>query len=333
LWINPATSLAVPGSTGDILYNNGGVMGASLATITATGSINLPDTQVIKWGGAAYSGVGLSQLAADTLAVGNGSDSDVSGAMAMTGLILFGSSYYSAYDAFHTTIYSGATQNWNLVLPETAGVNGQFLRNIGSGFTEWGTLVSADLPSVTSSTFSGFWGGLGLGNIFATSVPTSSAGFTANDAHTYLFYVSEPITITKVTINVTTVAASTAASVGIYSTGGTKLVDSGLFTTTTGGTGVAVATNFINGGSSGSPVSVTLTTGWYYYMFTTNSASNGFEYFGTATATNLINILNKNGVRIGLATATTGGAQNTSLGTVVSSTIAEITDILAAWFE
>jgi hypothetical protein len=154
LWINPATSLAVPGSTGDILYNNGGVMGASLATITSTGGITLPDTQVIKWGGAAYSGVGLSQLAADTLAVGNGSDSDVSGAMAMTGLILFGSSYYSAYDAFHTTIYSGATQNWNLVLPETAGTNGQVLTNIGSGFTEWNSLSAIGVPwsALTSAT-------------------------------------------------------------------------------------------------------------------------------------------------------------------------------------
>lgn len=151
LWINPATSLAVPGSIGDILYNNGGVMGAALATITATGSITIPDTQVITWSGAAYSSVGLSQLAADTLAVGNGSESDVSGAMAMTGLILFGSSYYSAYDAFHTTIYSGATQNWNLVLPETAGTNGQVLTNIGSGFTAWESL-SVSWSSLTSAT-------------------------------------------------------------------------------------------------------------------------------------------------------------------------------------
>lgn len=132
-----SADIPVPGSTGDILYNNGGVLGASLSTITAAGSITLPDTQVILWSGAAYSGVGLSQLAADTLAVGNGTESDVSGGMAMTALILYGSSYYSAYDAFRTTIYSGATQNWNLVLPETAGTNGQVLVNIGSGFTEW----------------------------------------------------------------------------------------------------------------------------------------------------------------------------------------------------
>jgi hypothetical protein len=146
LWINPATSLAVPGSTGDILYNNGGVMGASLATITAAGSITLPDTQTITWTGSAYSSVGLSQLAADTLAVGNGTESDVSGGMAMTALILYGSSYYPAYDAFQTTILSGATQDWTLVLPETAGVAGQVLVNIGSGFTEWESVSALGVP-------------------------------------------------------------------------------------------------------------------------------------------------------------------------------------------
>lgn len=141
-----SADIPVPGSTGDILYNNGGVLGASLSTITAAGSITIPDTQTITWTGSAYSSVGLSQLAADTLAVGNGTESDVSGGMAMTALILYGSSYYSAYDAFHTTIYSGATQNWNLVLPETAGVNGQVLVNIGSGFTEWESVSTLGVP-------------------------------------------------------------------------------------------------------------------------------------------------------------------------------------------
>ena len=141
-----STDIPVPGSTGDILYNNGGVLGAALTTITAAGSLTLPDTQVIKWGGSAYSGVGLSQLAADTLAVGNGTESDVSGAMAMTALILYGSSYYSAYDAYQTTILSGALQDWSLVLPETAGTAGQVLVNIGSGFTSWESLTTLGVP-------------------------------------------------------------------------------------------------------------------------------------------------------------------------------------------
>ena len=78
--------------------------------------------------------------------MGNGTESDVSGAMAMTALILYGSSYYSAYDAFQTTILSGATTDWALVLPETSGNAGQVLVNIGSGFTSWESLTTLGVP-------------------------------------------------------------------------------------------------------------------------------------------------------------------------------------------
>jgi hypothetical protein len=157
-----SADIPVPGSTGDVLYNNGGVLGAALTTITAAGSITLPDTQTITWTGSAYSSVGLSQLAADTLAVGNGTESDVSGAMAMTALILYGSSYYSAYDAYQTTILSGALQDWSLVLPETAGTAGQVLTNIGSGFTAWNS------PTAFVTSFSSG----NLSPLFTTSVAT-----------------------------------------------------------------------------------------------------------------------------------------------------------------
>jgi len=243
LWINPATSLAVPGSTGDILYNNGGVMGAALATITAAGSIDLPEGQVIKWTGAAYSGVGLSILAADTLAVGNGSDSDVSGAMAMTGLILFGSSYYSAYDAFHTTIYSGATQNWNLVLPETSGTNGQVLTNIGSGFTEWESLSAIGIPwsSLTNAT---------------ANLTLSNAGFTTtfNQTSAVAWLWANTATATSGTTNASPLLEMAAN----YWNGSTSLQD--LWTV---GSSLAAGTNgastltFTHSGSSGtSAVSV-----------------------------------------------------------------------------
>jgi hypothetical protein len=78
--------------------------------------------------------------------------------MAMTALVLFGSaSYYGpyhdydvdygpSYDQYYTSIFSGATQNWNLVLPETAGVNGQVLTNIGSGVTAWESLTTLGVP-------------------------------------------------------------------------------------------------------------------------------------------------------------------------------------------
>lgn len=148
-WINPTTSLNAPGSTGDILFNNGGVVGASSATINAAGSLNIPVGQVIEFTGSGYTTAGLSWLAADTLAIGNGNEGDVSGGLGLTALILFGSSSYSDYDLFHTTVYSGATTDWTLILPETSGATGQVLTIAqGTGniaFTEWAT------PSVTTS--------------------------------------------------------------------------------------------------------------------------------------------------------------------------------------
>jgi hypothetical protein len=126
-----------------------------LSTITAAGSITIPGTQTITWTGSAYSSVGLSQLASDTLAIGDGSPGDVSGAAAMTALVLFGSaSYYGpyhdydvdygpSYDQFYTSIFSGATQNWNLILPPNPGTVGQVLTTNGTGVSYWSTIASS----------------------------------------------------------------------------------------------------------------------------------------------------------------------------------------------
>src|ERR1700677_1923674 len=69
----------------------------------------IPVGEVLEWEGYGYSTAGISWLAADTLAVGDGTQGDVSGGLGLTALILFGASAYSAYDLFHTTLMSGAT--------------------------------------------------------------------------------------------------------------------------------------------------------------------------------------------------------------------------------
>jgi hypothetical protein len=110
----------------------------------------LPIGQVLEWEGYGYGTAGISWLASDTLAIGDGTPGDVSGAIAMTGLILFGASTYDApygydydsdygspYDLHYTTLYSGATQNWSMILPSGPGVAGQTLHTDGTGRTYW----------------------------------------------------------------------------------------------------------------------------------------------------------------------------------------------------
>ena len=213
----------------------------------------------------------------------------------------------------------------NADLSATGGANQILKQSSVGGAITVAKLVSGDIPPATSATFSALWGGLGLGNLVNTfTPPTSSTGFTANVSFVHLFYISEPITVSKVTIFVATVAAGTAASCGIYDTSGNKLVDSGVFTTTAGGTGTGAATNSIS--------AVLLPQGWYYQCFTSNSLSNGFEYFSGGAA-NILTMLNKNGVRVGNATATTGGAQNASLGAVTISSAAALTNVAACLYE
>ena len=107
----------------------------------------IPVGQVLEFEGYGYTPVGISWLASDTIAIGDGTQGDVSGAAAMTALILFGSLGYDyGYEQNYTTIYSGAHVNWNLTLPPNAGSNGQVLTTNGSGVTSWTT------PSGSSST-------------------------------------------------------------------------------------------------------------------------------------------------------------------------------------
>ena len=130
------------------------------------------------WEGYGYGSSGISWIAPDTLAFGNGTDGDVSGAAAMTALVLFGSaSYYGpyndydvdygpSYDQFYTSIFSGATQNWNLILPPNPGTSGQVLTTNGTGVTYWSTISGGGGGSVTS-----FSSG-SLSPLFTTSVAT-----------------------------------------------------------------------------------------------------------------------------------------------------------------
>jgi hypothetical protein len=142
---------------------------------------SLPVGTVLEWEGYGYSPAGISWLAPDTLAVGNGTPGDVSGAVAMTGLVLFGPSTYGApygydydteygpaYDQYYTTFYSGATQDWSLTFPAGPGTSGQVLTTNGSGVTYWSSVLSGSGLTVYASNALAIAGGLTAGDFYRT---------------------------------------------------------------------------------------------------------------------------------------------------------------------
>src|SRR5580698_2296485 len=147
----------------------------------------LPVGTPLVWEGYGYGGSGISWIAPDTLAFGNGADGDVSGAAAMTALVLFGSaSYYGpyddydslygpSYDQFYTSIFSGATQNWNLILPPNPGTSGQVLTTNGTGVTYWSTVSGGGSTSPGGSNGDIQYNNSGA---FGGSASTISAGGT-----------------------------------------------------------------------------------------------------------------------------------------------------------
>lgn len=160
------------------------------------------------------------------------------------------------------------TQNANLVFAGPVS---------GSAATPtYRALVAADLPTITPPTGAGFWGGL----FFSGPVPagsTTAAGGRlavcgsqagAGGFQAVLFLVPVPISIAKVTWNVTTGVASTGTmDVGLYTAAGTLVasVNPAAANATAASTGSTV--------SSLTQGTVTLTPGYYYFAQTANSTS------------------------------------------------------------
>ncbi len=152
---------------------------------------DIPIGTVLEFEGYGYNPVGISWLAPDTIAIGDGTQGDVSGAAAMTALILFGSPTYDyGYDQNYTTLYSGATTDWNLVLPANGGVTGQVLTIAGESYgtttTEWATPQVTVTPALVAPTSAGTAGTLGQiisysGMLYICSATGSAGHATWNE--------------------------------------------------------------------------------------------------------------------------------------------------------
>ena len=307
-WITVSGGGTPGGSTGDIQYNNAGSFAGSAATVTAAGSLIIPEGQILAWEGGYYSTAALSAIATDTLGVGNGTAGDVSGGMGMTALILFGSSAYgSAYDLYHTTVYSGATENWNLILPETPGTSGQLLTTNGKGFTYWSSVVPPSWSALTAATAN-----LTLSNAAYTTtfnqtsaVPWLWANTTAATAPTF--------TAPTLGAGATNVNAVASGSMPLSINVGDFVI---IFASTSSATPPVVTDN---GSTSnfytrlGTLTNATWGNGYVFYCPAAQYAATTVTVTGSSYSTSGATLLNVSGV--GAATVTGGS------GTAASSAI------------
>lgn len=173
----------------------------------------------------------------------------------------------------------------------------------------FGTSPSSPGVNVNTAGASFFWGGVSGSDVITMgSIINNAAGWIANQAYAVVFYLPFATTITRATIQITTLSAGSIASAGVYSMAGTLLINSGSFSTSATGTFTNVFT------------AVPLAPGFYVYVFTTNSATPGFTYMGT-NSVSLASYVNANGVRAGKGSATTSGLLNSTLGTLAVASL------------
>lgn len=210
-----------------------------------------------------------------------------------------------------TVTNTGGALTLNAVVVGAGGNDEKTLASLGSSGQVLLSNGAGSPPSFQSLSAGYFWGGIGYGGIIQGAVYTGAAVSTVNNnVIVVLFVIPWPITITKASINVTTLQAASTVTMGIYSSdGNTKILDTGTFDSSTTG----VKTNTFTG--------VLIPAGAYYFAQSTSNTGVQTENFGATTNRN--NYLN-----------TTGGprqgtAANSTSGGVLPSTLGAITNLSA----
>lgn len=166
---------------------------------------------------------------------------------------------------------------------------------------------------ISQSGKGGFFGG-GLG-FFSTNTTDVMSG-SANQVRAVQFVLPIQATISKVSVNVTTLAAASVGDVGLYDLNGNRLAftNGGIDTTGTG-----VKTVNLSGGA------VTLAPGVYYYAYCNSSSTPVCTAFATATIGSPL-LLNRHG---NAANAASSGVLPATLGAITNVGI----NVIAGWFE
>lgn len=158
-----------------------------------------------------------------------------------------------------------------------------------------------------------------LDGFFSGGFPISALGYavtggsvstTINQITAFLFILNNPITITRVSCNVTALAAASSVNLGIYDRAGNRLLDSGaIASTSTGKKTIAIT-------------AITLQPGTYYFAQSVSNTAVQLTVF-QQNSTILDDLVNQNGlVKIGqAANLTAGGVMPATLGVITADSI------------
>ena len=165
--------------------------------------------------------------------------------------------------------------------------------------------------SSVTQTVGGFWSaGFPMEYQYGTSITGSSVGTTANQVSVWMFTLDANWTIDEVGTSISTNVSGATVNFGIYSSAGSKSLDStALSATSTGAVKASIS-------------AVTLNAGTYFFAASTSNTSvqvQGFE-LGVIAMTTLANALTP--VKVGqAANSTSAGVMPATLGTISADSL------------
>jgi hypothetical protein len=185
-----------------------------------------------------------------------------------------------------------------------------------SGLT--GNIALSQDADIGSSGFGFLFGGFALGSYPTLTLTHASDGpNAANKVMIHQFHLTKKLTIRKILWALGAVQAGKNVGMGIYTSAGALVVDTGALSINTG---VAVSTMFSVTPAQGT---VTLNPGVYWYAWTADTTAVDIYFCqGSLSASASANVnLNLNAVRYGHATnASVAGQLPATLGVVISDT-------------
>jgi len=280
--ISAAGAITETPATGQATTINGGGAGTNQLLIAGDGTVTLQSSasKSLTLNGPSSSSIAISTTGAITLTVAAATSFTIAGASS-------------------SQIQIGGAGNISLT-PTANGI-----------ITTTGLVIGANNGAAVLGSKDGYWilpGGPGTSVVAA---PVSASVAANNDVRVLKIFIPTTLSITKISLEVTTLSGGTHVAIGLYTTdGNTKVLDSGAMSSAA--TGIVTST-----------ISATqVPAGFYYFAFTSDSTVPILEGVTVEPTTGVtIGIINNGGV------VQMGKATNVSAAGVLPATLGALSAV------